>query len=155
MKRYITGALALTLALGFALSASAQSDSKKKMAMPKKEVISGVLVDMSCAAKGQKLMGSDHNALNDTHMTPKGKMESCATMCLKGGQPAGIYNDGKIAASLLANPSITLYKFASKEVEVEGWYAGNKKDKVKTFFPERIRLKGTKEWTKVVAAEMH
>jgi len=53
------------------------------------------------------------------------------------------------------NPSITLYKFASKEVDVEGWFAGSKKDKVKTFFPERIRLKGTKEWTAVVAAEMH
>lgn len=129
--------------------------SAQKMEKPETVTISGKLVDMSCAAKGQVLMGSDFNALNDTHMTPKGEMASCATMCLKGGQPAGLYEDGKLITSLLANASLNLYKFAAKDVEVQGFWAGTKKDKVATFMPAKIRLKGTTEWTDVQTAAMH
>ena len=127
------------------------------MAMKKPEIvtIAGKLTDLSCAAKGQYLMGSDHNATNDTHMTPKGEVAKCATMCLKGGQPAGVFSDGKIVATLLANSSLNLYKFAAKDVEVQGWWAGKKKNAVKTFFPTKIRVKGTKDWTEVQTAQMH
>ena len=100
-------------------------------------------------------MGSDRNALNDTHMTPKGEVASCATMCLKGGQPAGIYSDGKITATLLANASVNLYKFAAKDVDVQGFWAGNDKNTVATFMPQKIRLQGTKEWTEVQTKQMH
>ncbi|MCH8333200.1 hypothetical protein IIC65_04645 [Candidatus Sumerlaeota bacterium] len=122
---------------------------------PKTVTISGTLVDLSCAAKGMVMMGSDFNAKNDTHKTPNGEMASCATMCLRGGQPAAIFSDGKIQAVLLANASLNLYKFAVKEVDIEGFYAGSDKDAVKTFMPARIRLKGTEDWTAVQAAEMH
>ena len=128
---------------------------EKKMGKPETVTVSGKLVDLSCAAKGQAMMGSDNNALNDTHMTPKGEIASCATMCLKGGQPAGIYSDGKITATLLANASLNLYKFAAKDVDVQGFWAGNGKNEVATFFPQKIRLQGTKEWTDVQTAQMH
>ena len=128
---------------------------EKKMGKPETVTVSGKLIDLSCAAKGQAMMGSDRNALNDTHMTPKGEMASCATMCLKGGQPAGIYSNGKITATLLANASLNLYKFAAKDVDVQGFWAGKGKNKVATFFPEKIRLQGTKEWTDVQTAQMH
>ncbi len=141
------------LALTFILVAgiAAASETKK----PETVTISGKLVDLSCAAKGQAMMGSDHNAVNDDHMTPKGEVENCATMCLKGGQPAGIYKDGKLTATLLANASLNLYKFAAKDVEVMGFWAGKKEDKTATFMPAKIRLKGTKEWTEVQTAKMH
>lgn len=155
-KKMTVGALVCMMAMsGFSGVALAQAGSDGKMKMPKTVTISGTLIDLSCAAKGKVLMGNDFNALNDTHMTPKGEMASCATMCLKGGQPAGIYSDGKIVATLLANASLNLYKFAAKDVEVEGFWAGDKKDKVKTFMPAKIRIAGTKDWTVVQAAQMH
>lgn len=125
------------------------------MKKPETVTISGKLVDLSCAAKGQALMGSDNNAINNDHMTPNGKVESCATMCLKGGQPAGVYSDGKLTATLLANASLNLYKFAAKDVEVQGFWAGKKKDRTATFMPTKIRVKGTTEWTEVQTAQMH
>ena len=137
------------------LTSVAYADADKKMGKPETVTVSGKLVDLSCAAKGQAMMGSDRNALNDTHMTPKGEVASCATMCLKGGQPAGIYSDGKITATLLANASLNLYKFAAKDVDVQGFWAGNGKNEVATFFPQKIRLQGTTDWTDVQTAQMH
>lgn len=157
-KKMAVGALIFTMALSLfsgATFAAEEGSDAKKMKKPETVTISGTLIDMSCAAKGKVLMGNDNNALNDTHMTPKGEMESCATMCLKGGQPAGVYSDGKIVATLLANASLNLYKFAAKDVEVMGFWAGDKKDKVKTFMPAKIRIAGTKDWTDVQAAQMH
>ncbi|MDK1022440.1 MAG: hypothetical protein QGD90_12480 [Candidatus Hydrogenedentes bacterium] len=141
------------LALAFVLVAgvAGAQDMKK----PETVTISGKLVDLSCAAKGQAMMGSDTNAINDDHMTPDGKIANCATMCLKGGQPAGIYSDGKLTATLLANASLNLYKFAAKDVEVMGFWAGKKEDKTATFMPAKIRVKGTKEWTEVQTKQMH
>ena len=152
MNRGFTYLVAGVAALMLTSMAHAQ---EKKMGKPETVTISGKLVDLSCAAKGQAMMGSDRNALNDTHMTPKGEMASCATMCLKGGQPAGIYSDGKITATLLANASLNLYKFAAKDVDVQGFWAGKDENTVTTFMPQKIRLQGTKEWTDVQAAQMH
>ena len=150
--RNLVVAFAAILALSLTLAAAPSNAQMKK---PEMVPISGKVVDLSCAAKGMVMMGSDANALNDEHMTPNGKVASCATMCLKGGQPAGIYSDGKIVATLLANASLNLYKFAAKDVEVQGWWAGQKKDTVKTFVPAKIRLKGTSDWTDVETAQMH
>ncbi len=155
MRSYFTNTFLMGLALSLvAFSASAEA-KKKKMKAPETVTISGKLVDMSCAAKGEVMMGNNHNALNNTHMTPNGKMESCATMCLKGGQPAGIDTKGKLTATLLANASLNLYKFAAKDVEVQGFWAGKKKEHVKTFMPAKIRIKGTTQWTDVEATAMH
>ena len=138
-----------------AISVTATVGARAQMKKPEKVTIDGTLVDLSCAAKGMVMMGSDVNAKNDTHKTPKGDVAQCATMCLRGGQPAGIFKDGKITTVLLANASLNLYKFAIKNVEIQGFYAGSPKDEVKTFFPEKIRLKGTTDWTDVQTAEMH
>ena len=125
--------LIVTLLIGVSLSGVVQAQAgsaAKKMTMKKPVIvtISGKLTDLSCAAKGQYL---------------------------KGGQPAGIFSDGKVIATLLANSSLNLYKFAAKDVEVQGWWAGNKKNDVKTFLPTKIRVKGTKDWTEVQTAQMH
>lgn len=124
-------------------------------AAPKTVTVSGKLIDLSCSAKGMVMMGSDVNALNDDHKTPDGPKPGCATMCLKSGQPAGLYANGKITATLLANASINLYKWASKDVEVQGFWAGEKDDKVKTFVPSKIRVQGDDDWEDVIIAEMH
>ena len=151
IRKLVVPVAVFTFVFALVAGVASAQDTKK----PETVTISGKLVDLCCAAKGQAMMGSDNNAINDDHMTPKGKMASCATMCLKGGQPAGIYSDGKLTATLLANASLNLYKFAAKDVEVQGFWAGKKKDKTATFMPAKIRVKGTTEWTEVQSAQMH
>lgn len=151
VRKFVVPVAVFALAFALVAGVAGAQDMKK----PETVTISGKLVDLSCAAKGQAMMGSDNNALNNDHMTPNGKMANCATMCLKGGQPAGIYSDGKLTATLLANASLNLYKFAAKDVEVMGFWAGKKKDKTATFMPAKIRVQGTTEWTDVQAAQMH
>lgn len=143
--------LAIVAVVMVAIVNPAQSQMKK----PDIVTVSGKLIDLSCSAKGQKMMGSDHNALNNDHMTPDGEKKACATMCLKSGQPAGVFKDGKVVATLLASASLNLYKFAAEDVEVQGWWAGKKQNDVKTFFPTKIRKKGSREWTEVMTAQMH
>lgn len=151
MKKMITIGMMLALVLALGTGIASAQDMKK----PEMVTVTGKLVDLSCAAKGAVMMGNDSNAENDAHMTPNGKMENCATMCLKGGQPAGVYSNGKLTATLLANASLNLYKFAAKDVEIEGWWAGKKKDDTKTFVPAKIRLAGSSDWTEVQTAQMH
>ena len=151
IKKAVVPVSMFVLAFALLAGVAGAQDMKK----PETVTISGKLVDLSCAAKGQAMMGSDNNAINNDHMTPNGNVESCATMCLKGGQPAGIYSDGKLTATLLANASLNLYKFAAKDVEVQGFWAGKKKDKTATFMPAKIRVKGTTEWTEAQSAQMH
>lgn len=151
MKKMITIGMMLALVLALGTGIASAQDMKK----PEMVTVTGKLVDLSCAAKGVVMMGNDNNAENDAHMTPNGKMENCATMCLKGGQPAGVYSNGKLTATLLANASLNLYKFAAKDVEIEGWWAGKKKDDTKTFVPAKIRLAGSSDWTEVQTAQMH
>lgn len=135
------GALALTLS------------ASSLQAAPETVTVKGSVIDLSCATKGMAMMGSDHNALSNDHKTPKGVMNSCAAMCLKGGQPAALWSDGKISAVFLANPTFTLHKYAHKNVEVQGFWGGSKD--VKTFFPQKIREAGSKEWVDVQTSAMH
>lgn len=139
-------ALSLTLAV---------APSNAQMPKPETVTISGKLIDLSCSAKGMVMMKSTYNAENNDHKTPDGPKEGCAQMCLKGGQPAGVFQNGKIVATLLANASINLYKWAAEDVEIQGFWAGQKKDNVKTFVPAKIRKSGEREWSEVVIAEMH
>lgn len=146
----VMSALALIVTLGV-ITHAVDAQAKK----PKTVILEGKLVDLTCAAKGQRLMDSDYNALNDTHKTPEGPKQACATACLRGGQPAGIFNDGEVKAVLLANAAGNLYKWAVKDVEVQGWWAGNDKDDVRSFVPQKIRLQGQDEWTEVQTQAMH
>lgn len=121
----------------------------------KKETISGKLIDLSCASKGKAMMDSWANVEQD-HMMPDGQTaKGCATMCLKGGQPAALFSGDKIAAVFACSPRFTLADFAAQDVDVQGFWAGGSKDAVKTFVPEKIRAKGGSGWTDVACAEMH
>ena len=137
------GAIGLVLAI----SASAQ------MAGPKVVTLSGKVMDLTCAAKGKVMMDSWTNAENDEHKTPDGPQPGCATMCLKGGQPAALFADGKIEAVFGCNPRATLADFAAKDVEVKGFWAGGKKDDI--FIPQQIVAKGSSDWQEVNCATMH
>lgn len=123
------------------------------VAAPETVTISGTVIDLGCATKGMAMMGSNYNAENDTHKTPKGEMTSCATKCLKGGQPAGLYKDGKVVAVFLANAKFTLSNYAQKNVEVQGFWGGSKD--MNTFFPQKIREVGTSDWTEVQTSGAH
>jgi hypothetical protein len=134
------------LALVVSLSASAQ------MGKPKMATLSGKVIDLTCSAKAKTMMNSWTNAENDEHMTPDGKKPGCATMCLKGGQPAALFNGKDIVAVFGCNPRATLSNYAAKDVEVTGFWGGGKG--AKTFIPQKIRS-GSGEWQDVDCATMH
>ncbi len=138
----------IAVAALFSLTVSAQ------MSGPEKSTISGKVIDLTCAAKGKAMMDSWTNADNDEHMTPKGKAPGCATMCLKGGQPAAVFAKGKVIAALACNPRATLADYAAQDVELKGFWGGSKKDAARAFVPEQIRTPGG-EWKPVDCATMH
>lgn len=150
LKKRMSLALVLLAAavLVGALAVSAQ------MAAPAKVTIAGKVIDLTCAAKGKTMMDSWTNAENDAHMTPDGKKAGCASMCLKGGQPAALFAKGKVIAALACNPRATLANYAAKDVELKGFWAGAKKDDARSFVPEQIRTPGG-QWQAVDCATMH
>lgn len=142
--------VACTLLLILGLAAHAQ-----EMAKPEMTTISGKIIDLTCASKAQAMMGSWVNT-EDTHMMPGGKeAPGCATMCLKGGQPAALFQDDAIAAVFACNPRATLADYAAQEVEVEGFWGGSAGDAIKTFVPTKIRATGGGDWQEVDCATMH
>lgn len=144
-KKTVLAIVALSIVLG--LSAFAQ------MSKPKMVTLKGTLIDLTCASKGKAMMNSWHNAESNDHMTPNGPQKQCATMCLKGGQPAALFDGGKITAVLACNPRATLSDFAAEKVELTGFWAGDGK-LVKTFIPQQIRS-GAGAWQEVDCATMH
>lgn len=124
-------------------------------AQPDMVTVSGTIADLTCAAKGKVMMGSYHNAENDEHKTPEGPKPGCATMCLKNGQPAALYDGEKITAVLACNAKWTLAEFAAEEVEVEGFWAGSPEDDARSFVPVKIRSADGGEWQDVDCATMH
>lgn len=145
-KSLLIAATALVLIVGLALSVEAG---------PKKDTVSGVIADFTCAAKGKMMMDSWHNAANDTHKTPDGEKPGCATACLKGGQPAALFTGDELAAVFACNPRATLSEYAAQEVEVQGMWAGSGSDGAKSFVPSKIRAAGSGEWQDVNCATMH
>ncbi|MDA2928172.1 hypothetical protein MYX78_13260 [Acidobacteria bacterium AH-259-G07] len=129
------------------------TDLKAQMKKPKMVTVSGTIIDLTCASKGHAMMDNWYNAKNDDHMTPMGKKESCAVMCLKGGQPAALFSGNKITAVFSCNPRATLADYAAKRVEVQGFWAGDGKD-VKAFVPMKIRS-GSGTWQDVDCETMH
>lgn len=123
-------------------------------AQTKTVTVSGMVIDLTCASKGKVAMNSWYNAENDDHHTQDGPKPGCATMCLKGGQPAALFSKGRVTAVFACNPRATLSNYAVKEVEVQGYWAGSSDD-VKELVPQKIRAVGATEWEEVNCATMH
>jgi len=123
-----------------------------QMKQPEMTTIEGSVVDMTCASKGHAMMGKWMNAKDD-HMMPDGKTQKgCGTMCLKGAQPAALFDGSTVTAVFACNPSHTLADYSGKQVEVQGFWAGEKA--VQTFVPMKIRA-GAGAWQDVQCATMH
>jgi hypothetical protein len=123
-----------------------------QMNEPEMTTIEGSVVDMTCASKGHAMMGTWVNAKDD-HMMPEGMKKACGTMCLRGLQPAGLFDGETITAVFACNSRATLSNYSGKQVEVQGFWAGE--DTVKTFVPTMIRNAGSGEWEEVQCANMH
>lgn len=142
--------LALAAVLVVAYGASAQM---KPPMMPKMATVKGTLVDMTCSSKAYA-MGMKWASTKEDHMLEDGKMQTgCATMCLKGGQPAALFSGDSLTAVLACDPKQSLAAFSSKDVELQGYWAGDGKS-VKSFVPQKIRA-GSGAWSDVACAEIH
>lgn len=147
MKKSKFAFIAATCLLGMVAGVQAQMNE------PEKVTLKGSVIDLTCASKGFAMSGKWVNAEED-HMMPDGKTQpSCATMCLRGGQPAALFDGNGITAVFACNPRATLANYASQEVEVQGYWAGDGKD-VNTFVPLKIRA-GSGSWQDVNCATMH
>lgn len=123
-----------------------------QMNQPEMSTIKGSVIDLTCASKGHAMMGNWMNAKDD-HMMEDGKMQKgCGTMCLKGLQPAGLFDGKTVSAVFACNPAATLSGFSGKQVEVQGFWAGD--ESVKTFVPMKIR-EGSDSWQDVQCVTMH
>lgn len=159
VQRYAKQAgVASVLALGALLTSLTAVGVYAQMGKPEMVTVSGRLFDLTCGAKGHAMMNKWVNAENQNHMMPDGKeQKDCATMCLKGGQPAALFNmkSQKIEAVFACNPKATLANFAAENVEVQGFWAAKNKEGLSTFVPEKIRKTGGGSWTDVDCATMH
>lgn len=146
MKKGYAISLALAGALALTFSASAQMQ-------PKMATVRGNIVDLTCSAKAYA-MGMKWANTKEDHMVEGGKMQKdCATMCLKGGQPAAVFNGSTLTAVLACDPRQSLAGYSSQQVELQGFWGGDSKD-VKTFVPQKIRA-GSGAWKDVACAEQH
>lgn len=136
-----------------AICLMAASVYAQMMKEPEMKTIKGSVIDMTCASKGHAMSGMWGNAKDD-HMMADGKMQKgCGTMCLKGlNQPAGLFDGKTVSAVFACNPSLTLAEYSGKQVEVQGFWAGE--DSVKTFVPAQIR-EGSGAWKPVACSTMH
>lgn len=149
MRKSFSAKLAIVAALTLSVTLAVQAQMKQ----PEVVTLKGTVIDLTCASKAYAMSGKWVNAKQD-HMMPDGKVnKDCATMCLKGGQPAALLNGGQITAVFACNPRATLADYAAQEVEVQGFWAGDGSD-VKTFVPAKIRA-GAGSWTNVDCATMH
>ncbi len=123
-----------------------------QMMEPKMTTIKGSVIDMTCASKGHAMSGKWMNAKDDHMMPEEGVKKGCGTMCLKGSQPAGLFDGKTVTAVFACNPAATLSAYSGKQVEVQGFWAGD--DSVKTFVPAKIR-EGSGAWKDVQCATMH
>lgn len=139
-RSFITTLILVALALLVAATVQAE---------PKTVTISGTVVDYTCATKGKAMTGKNVNTMDEHDMGGGKKAPGCATMCLKGGQPAALYDGKDISAVFACNPAATLANYAGKEVDVQGFYGGKP-----AFVPAKIRTKGG-DWQDVQCTAMH
>jgi hypothetical protein len=109
--------------------------------------LKGRVIDLTCAVKGKVMTDSWNNVAED-HMMEDGNIQkACATLCLKGGQPAALFADNKITAIFACNPrgtdgaphqGYTLAGYIAFAAEVEGYWADGKAESG-IFVPLRIR----------------
>ena len=111
---------------------------------PQTVTVEGWLLDLTCAVKGQIMTGAWDNIGQD-HMMADGHIQkNCATLCLRGGQPAALFSANKITAILACNPRgsgasrSTLVRFVAMEVEVQGYWA-DRAAETPIFVPAKIR----------------
>ena len=142
----------VTIFVFLLLISFAAVDLQAQMSQPEMTTLSGRVIDLTCASKGNAMMNNWRN-VEDNHMMPTGEMKSCATMCLKGGQPAALFSGGQITAVFSCNPQATLSNYAAQSVEVQGHWAGAGAA-VKPFVPMKIRAGGG-SWEDVNCATMH
>ncbi len=122
--------------------------------VPTTTTLFGRLVDLTCASRGIAQRGSWQHAENH-HATEAGEIQACATQCLKAGQPAALFDGKKITAVFACSPQKTLADYAAQEVEVQGFWAGTKKDAARAFVPKKIRRKNETGWITVDCGYMH
>lgn len=149
--RHKTRLFILAVAVLTALAASLGA----QMNEPKIVTLTGKIIDVTCAVKHKAMTDSWHNAENNKHLSPEGVKPKCAEMCLRGGQPAGLFVHGRIEAALACNPRLTLADYAAEEVELEGFWGGGRYDKMQSFVPLKIRRPGESDWTPVNCLTMH
>ena len=113
----------VTIFVFLLLISFAAVDRQAQMSQPEMTTLSGRVIDLTCASKGNAMMNNWRN-VEGNHMMPTGEMKSCATMCLKGGQPAALFSGGQITAVFSCNPQATLSNYAAQSVEVQGHWAG-------------------------------
>lgn len=146
MKKGYAVSLALAGVLALTFSSSAQ-------VQPKMATIRGTVVDLTCSSKAYA-MGMKWANTKDDHVVVGGQMQKdCAAMCLKSGQPAAVFSGSTLTAVLACDPRQSLARYASDQVELQGFWAGDSKD-VKTFVPQKIRV-GSGAWNDVACAEQH
>ncbi len=111
---------------------------------PQTVTVKGWLLDLTCAVKGQIRTGAWDN-IGEDHMMADGNIQkNCATLCLKGGQPAALFSANKITAILACNPGgsgasrSSLVRFVAMEVEVQGYWADSAAE-TPIFVPAKIR----------------
>ena len=136
----LTFSLAFTLLAMSCLRISEEAETDQ----PQIITVKGWLVDLTCAVKGHILTGAWNN-IGEDHMMADGNIQKrCASLCLKGGQPAALFSDNKITAVLACNPAGSgssrsyLARFVAMEVEVQGYWADGAA-KTGIFVPSRIR----------------
>ncbi len=100
--------------------------------------LTGTVIDLTCAAMGKATQGTWINTGADHVMADGTTQENCAAMCLRGGQPAALFSDGKITAVFACNPrgggklkrvlphgnAAPITRHLRGPVEVEGLWAG-------------------------------
>ena len=139
----------LTLAGSFVVMKAAGTEPEPAAPKEPENVhLSGQLVDLTCATKSYATTGKWGNAQNEHTLPGTGgkKAPNCARMCLKGGQPAGLFDGEKILAIFVCNPKPTLADFAAEQVEVQGYWTH--RGEPNAFFPQKIRRKD-KPWQNV------
>jgi len=135
MRRLLSVSLVLIAAAG---ALPAVGHSKDSMSKTKSITVSGSLIDTKCYSMDSRNMGNDH-------ITPRGEMKGCGTLCAKLGIPVGVLT-GKNEVWVLVTPSQDLADHIGEEARITGTpvYRGH------SIRPDKIEVKGASgEWTAI------
>ena len=138
-------AFALLILATVGTSAVLAQKDKDKMKVPEPQTVSGIIVDMKCYSMNSANSG-------DEHITPKGKMPACATVCAKMGIPVGIAVEDENGSELivLISPSGAFADHMAKEAKITGTPALDGHGLI----PDKIQVKTDGKWEEVKIATM-